>query len=128
MVTKQDIEAYESWHDDKYGGDPPIYRIIVFRNPDKELVYENGARSGAPDTGGENDMGFYYDLNTAIRAMHGNWCDIHETCFQAGFILCQYPGLYECAVSEARIYFLWDEEKGGFFEAEEPEIFQHVAF
>ena len=52
--------------------------------------------------------------------------DIQETCYHAGFILCRFPGLYQAALS--RMYFLWNEEKKGFFEAEEPEIFKHVAY
>jgi len=136
MSKYQEIQDYIKWYQNKYtqkdGTKPvPIFEIVVFENPDKELIYhkpEGDTYSGFPDTGGENYMGFYYDLDTAIKAMNENWADIQECCFRAGFVLCHFPGLYQSAGKEQRIYFLWDEEKKGFFEAEEPNIFRHVAY
>lgn len=133
MTTLEAKQKIEQWIQ-RYGGprfenQKPIFRIMLFTHPDKELMFiKDGEEipSGWPDIDG-NDMGFYYELDTAIDAMHGNWLDIQETVFHAGFILCTFPGLYERSGKDARIYFLWDEEREGFFEAEEPEIFRHVA-
>lgn len=134
MSKYQEVLNYVKWYQekykDKYGNIPnPIFEIMLFEYPNKEMTYptSNGnVRSGWPDTGCVANMGFYYELDTAIQAMNENWCDIQETCYYAGFILCRFPGLYYAATS--RMYFLWDEEKKGFFEAEEPKIFAHVAY
>lgn len=84
--------------------------------------------SGFPDTGCFDRMEFYYNLNTAICALNKNWSDIQETCYHASFILCLFPGMYECVTTDARMYFIWDSEKEGFFQHEEPEIFKHIAY
>lgn len=109
----------------------PIYTIMVFEHPDKELVYKKDTyekKSGFPDLGAAYEPGFYYNLDLAIEAMHKNACDIRETLYNAGFILCHFQGLTACASKDARIYFKWDTEKQGYFEAEEPIIFSHMAY
>jgi len=134
MSKYQEILDYVKWYQEEYKDKNsntlnPIFEIMLFEYPDKEVVYhkpEGDVLSGFPDTGCVNNVGFYYELDTAIQAMNENWCDIQETCYHAGFILCHFPGLYQAAIH--RMYFLWDEEKKGFFEAEEPEIFKHVAY
>ena len=128
MSATDRIQDYIQDQTARHDNASPIFSIVVFENPDKELIYENGKHSGWPDTGCMSEMGFYYDLETAIQAMHENWADIHETCYHAGFVICRYPGLYNVAVPEGRIYFVWDESRGGFYETEEPEIFAHVAY
>ena len=136
MSKYQEIQDYIKWYQEKYvykdGTKPiPIFEIMIFEYPNKELIYhkrEGDTRSGWPDTGSKHYMGFYYELDTAIKIMNGNWADIQENCFYAGFILCRFPGLYQSAIKETRMYFLWDEERKGFFEAEEPKIFEHVAY
>lgn len=124
------VKWYQEKHKDENDNSPnPIFEIMLFEYPNKEMIYhkpEGDVHSGWPDTGCIDDMGFYYELDTAIQAMNENWCDIQETCYYAGFILCRFPGVYYAGTS--RMYFLWDDEKEGFFEAEEPEIFKHVAY
>lgn len=134
MSKYQEILDYVKWYQEKYKDENnnapnPIFEIMLFEYPDKEMTYptsRGNVYSGWPDTGCIDHVGFYYELDTAIQAMNENWCDIQETCYYAGFILCRFPGLYYAATS--RMYFLWDKEKKGFFEAEEPEIFKHVAY
>lgn len=100
----------------------PIYRILLFSKiPTLD-------ERGWPDCGTQDDVGFYYEYETAVRAMHENWSDIREYMFEAGFILTHYPGLYETATSENRTYFEWNEERGGFFEKEEPDCFEHFSY
>ena len=124
------VKLYQENHKDKDGKAPnPIFEITLFEYPDKEMIYhkpKSDVHSGWPDTGCVGCMGFYYELDTAIQAMNENWCDIQETCYYAGFIVCRFPGLYYAGTS--RMYFLWDNEKEGFFEAKEPEIFKYVTF
>ena len=136
MSKYQEMLDYVKWYQEQYkdknGNTPiPIFEVIVFEHSNKEMIYhksEGDVKSGFPDTGSFENMGFYYELNTAIKAMNENWCDIQETVFHAGFVFCRFPGLYNSVTENARIYFLWDEEKKGFFEAEEPEIFKHIAY
>ena len=109
-------------------GSSPIYEILLFEHPDKAHIFSDGRRDPYfPDMGCTAGMGFYHEKEWAVRAMHENMCDIRETVYNAGFVLERHPGLYQPVGREGRIYFLWDEGKKGFFEAEEPEIFRHLA-
>ena len=129
MMTREKVLDYVSDVQAKHEGiGAPIYTIMVFEKADKELIGTNGKPLGWPDTGCSADMGFYYDIDTAIRAMHENWADIHETCYNAGFILCHFQGVYEASGPYARIFFRWDNDKGGYVEAEEPDLLKHIAY
>ncbi len=134
MITKEDILKYVKEEQEYRGNDPsdkPIFALYLFEKPNEEKIYEkNGERkpSGFPDTGDAYEPGFYYDLDLAIEAMNRNVCDIRETCYNAGFILCRFQGMYSCCPKYARMYFVWDDEKDGFFQQEEPPIFAHIAY
>lgn len=107
-------------------GQPPIYEIYLLDNAAKEYIIPHGKPTGWPDTSGES-VGFYYELESAVDALHENALDMRDDgVFNAAFILCKFPGLYNSAGDDMRLYFLWDEAKDGFWEAEEPEIFKHV--
>lgn len=105
----------------------PIYDIIMMEHANKELVYPTGKHSGFPDMGATNSVGFYYDLQDAIDALHCNACDIREYVYDAAFILIREPGLYNACGSDTRKYFVWNDELHGFYEADEPNIFKHIA-
>ena len=131
MTTKKDILAYVKDEQERLGNPPnyqPIYMLYLFEKANEELVSKEGKPLGWPNTGSAYEAGFYYNLDWAIEAMNENACDIRETCYNAGFILCHFPGLYNCASTYARMYFVWDEEKKGFFQQEEPKIFAHIAY
>ena len=78
MSKYQEIQDYIKWYQEKYaykdGTKPiPIFEIMVFEYPNKELIYhkrEGEIHSGYPDTGCIDHMGFYYELDTAIKAMN----------------------------------------------------------
>ena len=130
MSKYRQIKEYIEWGKERYKCSP-IFEIWLFEKPNNEMIYhkpEGDIKSGFPDTGCFDYIGFYYELNTAIQAMNENWCDIQDAYYYAGFILCRFPGLYDCAGDNQRMYFLWDNERQGFFEAEEPEIFKHIAY
>ena len=132
MVTREDLLKFAAWKKEyyKYYKDP-IYRLLLFENPDKELIYhtpDGNKPSGFPDLGASNDFGFFYNLDDAIETMHDNVTDLRETVYNAGFILCHFEGISECATDKERMYFVWDKEKEGFYEADEPEIFRHIAY
>lgn len=136
MSKYQEILNYVKWYQEKYQDKEnkilkPIFEIMLFEKPNSEKIYHKSfgdVKSGFPDEGCQATMGFYYELDTTIQAMNENWGDIQETCYYAGFILCRFPGVYNSVGREGRIYFLWDDERQGFFEAEEPEIFKHIAY
>lgn len=130
MATREQILNYVS-NRTKVEKQNPIFDILLFEHEYKEKIYHTtkGYKpSGFPDLGSSADVGFYHDLDDAIQAMHENSCDIRECVYNAGFVLCRFPGLYQCAGSDLRMYFTWNDEKGGFFEAEEPKIFEHIAY
>lgn len=127
MTTREQLLQYASGRKEREGVFP-IYQISLFEHPNKAEVYPSGKKSGFPDLGAANDMGFYYDLDDAIWAMNHNDADIQEHCYHAGFILCKFPGLYQAVGRDLRMYFVWDEEKEGFFQQEEPAIFAHLAY
>lgn len=127
MTTVENIKQYINWKRNTYGETNPIFELLMFEFPNRELTADvDGSPLGYADMGATDRAGFYYELDTAVRAMHENWCDIRENTYNAGFILCRYPGLYDCASTESRIYFLWDDQRRGFFEAEEPKLFEFM--
>ena len=129
MITKTDIEEYIAEKSSVFENQKPIFEIMMMENKgDNEIVYPTGKPSGFPDTGITDTVGFYYELEKSIEALHCNACDLRETVYDAAFVLCRFPGLYDCVPSEGRMYFIWDKEKEGYFEAEEPELFKHVAY
>lgn len=118
MTTKEDILNHIEWYKQYYKiNQNPIFEILLFKNVDEY-----------PNIGCEDHPGFYYELDTAIQAMNENWSDIQDHAFHSGLILCHFPGMYQCAVPDARMYFVWDKEKEGFFQQEEPKSFEHIAF
>ena len=107
----------------------PIYEIYMLeKSGAKTRIYDTGKDSGFPDTGCEASMGFYYSLEDAIEAMHTNACDIRECVYDYGFVLRRMPGLYQSVGHKDRIYFTYDSEKDGFFEAEEPALLHILAY
>ena len=101
----------------------PIYRVMMQEKSGADLK-----ENGFPDTGIQIDFGFYYKKQDAIDAMHENACDIRECVYDYGFVIEQREGLYEYPTREGRIYFKWDENRQGFYEAEEPEAMKYFAF
>ena len=82
------IQEYVKWYQNRYTNDNtgkppvPIFEVVVFEHPDREMIYhkpEGDVRSCFPDIGSFENMGFYYELDTAIKAMNENWCDIQES-------------------------------------------------
>lgn len=132
MTTKEDILSYIEWYKNEYEVEQnPIFQIMLFEKPNEEFIYhkpEGDVKSGFPDTGCQDNTGFYYELDTAIHAMNENWLDIQDHAFYAGFILCHFPGLYPDSSTNYRMYFVWDKEKEGFFQQEEPEIFKYISY
>ena len=133
MTTKQDILRYVDAEHIRRGnrdGDIPIFKLFLFEKPNEEIISEkdwNECGLGFPDFGASYDSGFYFSLDDAINAMNENVCDMREMIYNAGFILCQFQGVYNACITNARMYFVWDEAKKGFYQKEEPKLFHHIA-
>ena len=125
MTTEKDIRKYVE--DRRKDTDfLPIYEIWMIDDPEKPFAYENGTISEDIPGSDVEYFGYYYELETASVALHENWTDLRETIYEAAFVICRFPGLTEPGI--ARIFFLWDEESQGFFEAEEPDLFKCVCY
>ena len=112
-----------------YTEQSPIYEIIMIEFYDKVQIGKNGKSLDFPDWGITSVDGFYYEYETAVRALHENWCDLNDGDWaRAAYIIRKYPGLYPSIHPEDRTFFIWDEERQGYYEAEEPEFYKKGAF
>lgn len=127
MTSKESLMKYVEDNKKYHLNQNPIFSITLFEYPNKEYVYESGKHSGFPDFGAIMDVGYYYNLDDAIQCLNGNYSDISECLYRAAFICCLFPGVYLSCIPEQRMYFVWDNEKQGFFQQEEPKLFNHVA-
>ena len=101
------IEEYEK---EKY------YFITVFEKIEADKL-------GWPNTGSSRCWGFYRQKDVALQALHENWTDMEETIYQYAVL-----EEYNEGISHATGYSQWfkfDDEKGGYFEIEEPECAKH---
>ena len=129
MLTRYSIMQYVENRRKREGNSTPIYRIVMLEKPgSEELVYPSGKRSGFPDTGATDEVGYYFSLDDAISAVEENRCDIRETIYDAAFILCSFPGLYQSAGNDARMYFVWDNDGQRYKQSEEPALFRRLAY
>ena len=130
MTTVEDIVKYVEERKEIIGFSP-IFEIVMVQNNGKEQVYEKDGKiihSGFPDMGTTSIVGYYYDIDTAICALNENWGDIRATIFDGAFILVKFPGLYDSCGLEQRMWFVWDEEKQGYYQQEEPRIFANLGY
>lgn len=73
---------------------------------------------GWPDYGCKTIWGYYSDYETAIRALHGNWTDMWEFCYDYAVLEKIGEGLAQYA--ECTQWFKYDREREGYFEIEAP--------
>lgn len=108
----------------------PIFAIMLFSKPgNKDVIFPGETHSGIPDLGSTSYPGFYHNEADAIRAMHENMGDIRECSYDYGFVLKHEPGMYgNCASKDDRTYFVWDDERDGFYEAEEPTLLEKFGY
>ena len=93
----------------------PIYEIHVYS---REWTIDE---KGWPEYGIDKCVGFYYEKETAIRAVEENWCDLQDHYVHAALIKEIAPGLYPCPPRSKCIYYVWNEEKEKFEKAKIPE-------
>jgi hypothetical protein len=130
MTTPEMIKTFVANQLSKHDGQNPIYIIMMLEKPgNEEIIYnKNGVLtpSGFPDPGATDEVGFYYELATAIDAITNNWCDIQDHAYQAAFLLCKFPGLYTTTTTKSRMYFVWDQTTQTFIQQEEPVLYKHI--
>ena len=63
--------------------------------------------------------GYYWNLESAIDAVHRNVTDMHETIYPYAIIERLDHGLFP--VPKERYWLGWEEEKDGFYETQKPE-------
>ena len=93
----------------------PIYEVLVYSHP--WTITELGYL----DFGSEERVGFYYEKETAIKAVTENWCDLQDHYARAAAVREVKPGLYQYPPFGTYMYFLWNSELKKWEAAETPE-------
>ena len=96
-------------------GEQPIYEIYVYS---KEWTIDE---LGWVDYGSSERVGFYYEEETAIKAVEENWCDIQGLYAHAALIQKITPGLYPHPPKSACRYYIWNSKQERFVPAPFPE-------
>lgn len=97
-------------------GEAPIYEIYIYEKP--WSLVENGYF----DYGLSERVGFYYEKETAIKAVEENWCDIQDHYAHAAMVKEIEPGLYPCPRRSKCWYYIWNEKDEKFERAEIPDV------
>lgn len=93
----------------------PIYEVLVYSHPWSLDEYK------LMDYGSEERVGFYYEKETAIKAIEENWCDLQDHYARAAAVREVKPGLYQYPPYSTYMYFLWNSKLEKWEEAEVPE-------
>lgn len=92
----------------------PIYEVLVYSHP-WSLDEHNLINFGS-----EERVGFYYEKETAMRAIEENWCDLQDHYARAAAVREILPGLYQYPLFSTYIYYLWNVESQKWERAEVP--------
>lgn len=82
---------------------------------------------GWPDVGSCRTWGFYFNRDTAVRALHENWTDMRECLYNYAVIEGLDEGICAYHHHSKDQWFEWDEERQGYYEIDPPSWAQHVA-
>lgn len=92
-----------------------IYEILVYSHP-WHLDEHQFINFGSAER-----VGFYYEKETAIRAIEENWCDLQDHYVRAAAVRKIRPGLYQYPPFSTYIYYLWNSDLCRFERAKIPE-------
>ena len=92
----------------------PIYEIYVYEKP--WTLNEHGFF----DYGIDECVGFYYEKETAIKAVEENWCDLQDHYAKAALVIEKLPGLYPITSRSKCWYYLWNSKTEAFEKANFP--------
>lgn len=93
----------------------PIYEIYVYEEPwtlNKHGFYDYGI---------SERVGFYYEKETAIKAVEENWCDLQDHYAHAAMVKEVTPGLYPLIPRSKCWYYIWNPYTEKFERAEVPD-------
>ena len=90
----------------------PYWFITVF---EKSEI----SKRGSVDTGDRRCLGFFKDRQSAVDALHKNSTDMYEFCYDYAVLEKYYEGL--SGYGRESQFFKFDQEKGGYFETDEPD-------
>ena len=107
----------------------PVFEVFMIQHANKQMIGIDGSELGLPELGHMSSIGFYYDIWNAVDALHQNMGDFRaDGGYECGFVLVRYQGVYSSVIDRDRMFFMWDEDRKGYFEAEEPELLNIIAF
>lgn len=95
-----------------------MWFITVFENIECDAL-------GWFDGGARRTWGYYAERDTAVQALHENWTDMMEHYYEYAVIE-QYEEGISGYVFGSRKWFKWDDERGGYFEIDEPDTVGNV--
>ena len=99
----------------------PIYEILMLENP----ITTN--KHGWPECGRMEPIGFYYEEDTALKAVRQNWCNINENgTYKAAIVQKKLPGLYP--ITQKRWYFVFDYDNMVYVDKQVPIALSHFNF
>ena len=131
MTTRENLlKLAKEWQKFNPESKMPEFIIYTFECPDSKVSYYVpwlGYTMTFPSPGIVEDASFYGlngDLDQAIQFLNENKAAVQDGCYFAAFIVMRVPGIYPFNTPETRMFFRWDEEKQGFFQEEEPEVFR----
>lgn len=80
--------------------------------------------NGWPEFGAQRTWGFYAEREIAVKALHENWTDMHEYCYDYAVLEKFDAGISHYVFGSSQ-WFKFDDESEGYFEVEEPECVKH---
>jgi len=96
----------------------PIYEIVMLQKP---ITIDE---KGWPEYGKAESVGFYYEQDTALKAVRQNWCDINDGgIYKAALVQKKIPGLYP--IPQREWYFVFDYDNLIYEEKQLPKEMQH---
>ena len=96
----------------------PIYEILMLEKP---LTLD---AQGFPHYGRMENVGFYYEEDTALKAVRQNWCNVNDGgCYNAAIIQKKIPGIYPIPLRQW--YFVFDYDNMIYQETKIPKEMQH---
>ena len=96
----------------------PIYEILMLEKP---IIID---KSGWPSYGHSENVGFYFEEETALKAVRENWCDLNEGgAYKAAIVQRKNAGIYPLPNKEW--YFIYDGNTETYKEHKIPEGMKH---
>ena len=131
MTSREQLLAYaEEWKRHNPQSEDPIFMIYMMDFSHNWVTYNVpwlGYPVTFPCTGVIEEA--MYDcrdnLDKSIEILTENQMDVHDGCFGGAFITLKIPGIPPFTTSDTRMFFVWDEEKDGYIQQEEPDIFRN---